>query len=1082
MIRTLLVPILALVVLATPAWAANAPKGPPESYLGDPIPTPLRTLWVDRCGRGNAGTCGSVSCSSSSGCGTTKNTPCCSLKDIQLISGGLQPGDQINVRAGTSAADGYWEVDDGGGKWAISTMSPTVKGTALCVAGAHAGWVCSSDADCPSSTCDYRPIVLKGFVEGDGSVPHIDPSGHGVAATGGTQCNAIPGRYIGIGFSNPGCLLVSNDHKQCYGGSTEGKPCTTTADCTGATACASAPWHWILDGLTFTNWSDFDTDLTHTPDTHRCTMQPLQIGTVHGCSAGETVVGVTVQNCDLYNDDGAGVLLAEAAGAVRFFHNTVHDNETHGYSSPIDTFLSREGVVGRSSYIWGNVSWNNLDVCPPWSNATMCLPSGTPPTFTCTGGPLDGTPCTAEVQCGSGGHCGLPCKWDAFHNTAPGPQGYTCQCNANGDCATGLTCQVQPGHFGCPNGDTEGKCIIIDTSNALGIMDIRNNLCTSHDGDCISVLHSDLHGVIANNSCYHNTKKGGSSYNEFFLIGNNVAEGNNIFVPDPAETACDQGSTGGQTCATPLTISCPGGAWCQASGFVQFDSPLGYTITPATISSDNDLIWFNSPGLSANPPDFQFAGGQRGTLQQYQAYGALHGLHRGLNTIAADPQFLSVTPTDPLFLHIPASSPAVGAGLASLAPAFDQRGRARPNPPSIGAFEPDGSTTTTIAPPTSTTVSTSSTTTTSSVTTTTIGSGAPNDWTAESDTVAWYPLDIDYTNHATSTTWCNPVSDADLHIGNHPESLSLVTDAVQGSHSLFNSDSLGQLLADNALRPPHDCLRSQQPAPFTITGWWKQTADVPGYQYPQILRDQNDDNSPTGQVGWLLQISPRNLGRLTACFGVQPTTNCDPVTAVSSGGTSVIPIDSQWHFVSFGWNGTGLFIGAEGIAQRWVGPAAAMQKNATPPTSSTFTFEYPHAPGAYGGVIGNQDALWWVGRTLSTQQACRARAVHPTGERGWCSGASWAACTTDADCNNRVGACNATFHQCVGLLSGTGPTGCQAVADLGACNATLAGGVIPTTTTTTTVPTTTSTVTTVPVVFSGMRRKIGPRYFGQRVR
>ncbi len=55
----------------------------------------------------------------------------------------------------------------------------------------------------------------------------------------------------------------------------------------------------------------------------------------------------------------------------------------------------------------------------------------------------------------------------------------------------------------------------------------------------------------------------------------------------------------------------------------------------------------------------------------------------GLSPIFADPQFISATD-----LHIPSTSPAKGTGTATGAPATDLDGVTRPNPPSIGAYEP----------------------------------------------------------------------------------------------------------------------------------------------------------------------------------------------------------------------------------------------------------------------------------------------------------------------------------------------------------------------------------------------------------
>lgn len=121
--------LLAL-VLALPAWSATVPIGPPVSHLGDPLPIPVRTLWVDRASRGGP-------CSDTNAC-TSQTAPCCTLARANQVS---QAGDRIEVRAGANGgADGYWEADEAGGKWNIATLSVSTNGTARCVAG-DAGWL-----------------------------------------------------------------------------------------------------------------------------------------------------------------------------------------------------------------------------------------------------------------------------------------------------------------------------------------------------------------------------------------------------------------------------------------------------------------------------------------------------------------------------------------------------------------------------------------------------------------------------------------------------------------------------------------------------------------------------------------------------------------------------------------------------------------------------------------------------------------------------------------------------------------------------------------------------------------------------
>src|SRR5262249_1990927 len=79
------------------AAAATVPIGPPTG-LSDPLPAPLRTRWVDRCGRGAAGICGSVTCADTGTC-TSQNAPCCTLHYAAGRTD-VQAGDRIYVRAG----------------------------------------------------------------------------------------------------------------------------------------------------------------------------------------------------------------------------------------------------------------------------------------------------------------------------------------------------------------------------------------------------------------------------------------------------------------------------------------------------------------------------------------------------------------------------------------------------------------------------------------------------------------------------------------------------------------------------------------------------------------------------------------------------------------------------------------------------------------------------------------------------------------------------------------------------------------------------------------------------------------------
>src|SRR5262249_57241694 len=94
---------------------------------------------------------------------------------------------------------------------------------------------------------------------------------------------------------------------------------------------------------------------------------------------------------------------------------------------------------------------------------------------------------------------------------------------------------------------------------------IRNNAIYDNEGDCISLFLSDAHGVIANNTCYHNAKKNGT-YAELWYAGNYSNVWNNLFVPT-VQAACDgngiEHGTGGHACTHYIrndTNDCGGGS------------------------------------------------------------------------------------------------------------------------------------------------------------------------------------------------------------------------------------------------------------------------------------------------------------------------------------------------------------------------------------------------------------------------------------------------------------------------------------------------------------------------------------------
>lgn len=1083
--------ILSALVASGESLAATVPVGPPTG-LSDPLPAPLRTRWVDRCGRGTAGVCGSVACADTGTC-TSQNAPCCTLH-YAAGSRSVQPGDRIYVRAGANGSDVYNELDGENGKWAYATLAPFVKGTARCAGGSNAGWGCTSDAGCPGSTCAYNPVQLVAYPESDGSRAAIDPGGTTPPSTGGTSCwGGAPGHYAGIDFNISTCGSgIGNDRTECYGGSQEGKPCSSVSDCAGGVACAASPWYWIVDGFTFSNWTYYDDDPTHTNHTAYCTHKPFQVGYDHGCPV---TVSITLQNSTFTHNAGGGLIWSRGGAGNRWLHNTVYGNHSHGYTTALNHWEAQDTKRNRTTYMWNNVIHDNADTPPPFCMAQACQDGGSHPTFTCLDGDNAGKPCQGESDCPVG-HCGPICYSDPFHNSGTASQGYACPCQDNDQCATGLTCQsIGGGLSGCTANEcdctasTEGRGIIVDRGGSGSSVDIRNNVIYGNEGDCISLFLSDAHGVIANNTCFHNAKKNGT-YAELWYAGNYSNVWNNLFVPT-VQAACDgnglEHGTGGHACSHYMrddTNDCGGGSvslGCNPTGIQYYDGgglwTWGEPSLPATNAEGNNLVFWNSNtiyGGVANPPTFFFGSGAKGQLTDYQAYGTSKGLTRGLNTLGADPLFLSTSPTSPSFLRIAANSPAARAGNATFAPAFDITGAVRSNPPSIGAFEAGSATVTsttitpvtsstttvpaTIVPTTSTSIqptTTTSTTVRSTTTTSTpqTGAGAPPvDWGNDPSTVALWTFEGNSTrNVSTSTRYCNPASQANLSLYNG-------TMAFDGANHRQGSASFS-FDGNTTLASSADCLRQNGPAQWTLTLWARSTSS--SAPYPMMVFNRNESGA---RFGFFVTYVAAN-GQTYACLDTDSVDTCGALA------NNVFKPDGSWHFSATQYTGTQLNYAVDGAA--FANPVTV---DFTPNTG-TYPFQLSHVvgPGTGTGVIGNEDEVWWSDAVLTQQQLCRVRAVGVQGSLGWCAGSAWASCDADADCGGRAGACNTSFPSggklgtCVGNLQTAaqgGPTGCNTTTQsaLGPCDAVLTAGstVTTTTATTTTRPSTTTTTTTVP--------------------
>ena len=236
-----------------------------------------------------------------------------------------------------------------------------------------------------------------------------------------------------------------------------------------------------------------------------------------------------------------------------------------------------------------------------------------------------------------------------------------------------------------------------------------------------------------------------------------------------------------------------------------------------------------------------------------------------------------------------------------------------------------------------------------------------------------------------------------------------------------------------------DCLRQNGPPQWTLTLWARSTAR--SAPYPMLVLDRNETGARYGFFVTYVGATDQTY----ACLDTNSVDTC------SSLIDDVFTPDGSWHFSATQYTGTQLNYALDGAA--FSNPVTV----GFTPNTGTYPFQLSHvvAPGTGTGVIGNEDEVWWTDAVLTQQQLCRVRAVGVQGTLGWCAGslhhvrehhAAWASCNSDADCGGRAGACNTGFPgggtsgTCVGnLLTAVqgGPSGCNTVAALGACNAVL---------------------------------------------
>ena len=950
---------------------------------------------------------------------TNQNAPCCTLH-YAAGSTDVRAGDRIYVRAGANASDVYKELDGENGKWAYATLAPFMKGTrAARVAPTRAGGVPPMPVvparPAPTTRCSSSPIPRR--------TGRARPS-----IRAAPRRRAPAARVAGAARPDTTPASTSTSRRAARRSGTTAPSATAgrrrasrarPRRLRGRRRLRSAPWYWIIDGFTFSNWTYYDDDPTHTNHTAYCTHKPFQVGYDHGCPV---TVSITLQNSTFTHNAGGGLIWSRGGAGNRWLHNTVYGNHSHGYTTALNHWEAQDTKRNRTTYMWNNVIHDNADTPPPFCMAQACRdgdrirPS---PASTAT---TPASPARGESDCPVG-HCGPICYSDPFHNSGTASQGYDCPCQDNDQCATGLTCQsIGGGLSGCPANEcdctasTEGRGIIVDRGGSGSSVDIRNNVIYGNEGDCISLFLSDAHGVIANNTCFHNAKKNGT-YAELWYAGNYSNVWNNLFVPT-VQAACDgngmEHGTGGHACSHYMrddTNDCGGGSvslGCNPTGIQYYDGgglwTWGEPSLPATNAEGNNLVFWNSNtvyGTVANPPTFFFGSGAKGQLSRTIRPTGRARASRAARTPSA-PIRSSSAPTraNPSFLRIPANSPAARAGNATFAPAFDITGAVRSNPPSIGAFEAGSATVT----------STTITPVTSSTTTVLPPSSRPRrprstdhhhvhdrpdhddhrrrpeqvappvDWGNDPSTVALWTFEGDSTkNVSTSTRYCNPASQANLSLYNGTMAFDSANHR-QGSAS-FSFDG-NTTLASSA-----DCLRQNGPAQWTLTLWARSTSS--SAPYPMMVFNRNESGA---RFGFFVTYVAAN-GQTYACLDTDSVDTCGALA------NNVFKPDGSWHFSATQYTGTQLNYAVDG---------AAFAKPVTvdfTPNTGTYPFQLSHVvgPGTGTGVIGNEDEVWWTDAVLTQQQLCRVRAVGVQGSLGWCAGSAWASCNTDADCGGRPG-------------------------------------------------------------------------------
>ncbi|HJY79589.1 MAG TPA: right-handed parallel beta-helix repeat-containing protein [Candidatus Binatia bacterium] len=574
---------LGLIVTGQGVLHAAASNG----WTGDePLdaPAPLRTLYVDRDSKG--GPCNdNYSPTANAGASPAGSKPWCTLGVAGINA---SAGDLVLVRSGSTP---YTEPSPRG-------LIPAVLNLA------HLG------------TADH-PIIYKAY---PGERPVLDPLGKiaGILLPG-WDCNDDPANCVTFGVSvgiDPPVEACPNNHCDYY---------------------------TVIDGFTFTNWNVWNNDPN--PSVFHFAQYALAF---QGPPFGANHLGhITVRNCEVGPNGGGGALYTKGVYAFTFEYNYVHDNNTHGWTSPLN-FWTPLGHLDGQNTVRGNFVANNHDSAHP-----SCL----------------------EKYC----HGGTNSCEDSVRGF-----GDLCPCFDNANCQNG-SCVDNPGGGGCSNqaagrdGNTEGHGMIIDSGGADSDFLIESNVIYGNGGTCIAVFQSD-NVNLRNNTCDNNGQRGRRNDGEIITWGDHLQVENDIVVTRSTGTCgcstnADCGTGTGwcapstateqhlaNTCVTGAKSVCSSRRDCLHGNECVSPIALGQTYgastifpaDPATNSEGSNMLFCPNPALTKI---IRLANDVQITLHQFKASSNARTYGWSDGDLGSDPLFIGA----PDF-RLQAGSPAINSG------------------------------------------------------------------------------------------------------------------------------------------------------------------------------------------------------------------------------------------------------------------------------------------------------------------------------------------------------------------------------------------------------------------------------------